>query len=93
MNYTTYTDVERVTLDAHRTLSRAEEAATAAANLRRFAALTKGKLPDVGLTTATIEAADVAFHALIKAAANISLAKRSLECSTHRIEVKGSDNV
>lgn len=93
MNYTTYTDAERVTLDAHRTLSRAKVAATAAAHMRRFADLTLGQLQDVESTTAAIEAADTAFKALLQAAADINIAKDRLECSIHRSAVKEADNV
>ena len=93
MDYTTYTDAERVTLDAHRMLSRAKVAATAAVHLKRFAALTLGQLQDVDSTTAAIEVADTAFKALLQAAADIDIAKDRLECSIHRCVVKEANNV
>ena len=93
MNNTRYTDQERVTLDAHRLLNRAQEAYTAAANLRRFTKITRGELKDVDLTTTTIEAAEAAFTVLLEAAAHISAAKVNLKTSAHVTKLKEADNV
>lgn len=93
MNYTTYTDAERVMLDAHRMLSRAKVAATAAAHMRRFADLTLGQLQDVEATTAAIDAANSAYKALLKAAVDVNIAKDKLECSVHNMKIEEANNV
>jgi AMMECR1 domain-containing protein len=88
MNYTTYTDTERVTLDAHRTLSRAEEALTAATNLKRFAKLTRGELKDVQLTTATLEATEAALEKLYEARRAIVEARIDIRRSVHSMKIE-----
>ena len=67
MNHKHMTDTERVTLDACRTLNRAEDALLAAKHLKRFAKLTKGNLEDVHLQTETLKALDKAIDALSEA--------------------------
>ena len=86
MDYKTHNDRDHAILAVQRAFCRAKEAATAAAHLRKLAKLTEGDLRDVSLTTAALETADRAFNILLEAAADVSIAKRSLECSTHTLK-------